>query len=360
MGKAAALRGEKALMAPTGEYHDNIESARLSNIADNMSRAKQHDFFDRFDWAEGLARHCFKARGLKLIKASWYDAHCWLPLMESAHGKSRAESLAHYYNFTFSPVFTGANEKIIRLALLESAARTAAQHCERLCLSPIADEYGMASLTQKAFERAGWLVIKEACDVNHVLPVNGRSFDEYWQSRPGQLRSTVKRKGAKGAVELRIDTQFNEDAWAAYQSIYAKSWKPEEGSYEFLKEIAMQESDAGALRLGLAFIDGVPVAAQFWTSENGVALIHKLAHDEDYIKFSAGTLLSHALFRHVIDEDGVGLVDFGTGNDRYKADWMEEVRPRYRLICYRPLAVKNWPSLAKRGLMKLAGRSSDV
>ncbi len=51
---------------------------------------------------------------------------------------------------------------------------------------------------------------------------------------------------------------------------------------------------------------------------------------------SAGTTLTAALFAHVIDRDRVELVDFGTGDDPYKRDWMEQVRPRYRLACWSP------------------------
>ena len=73
------------------------------------------------------------------------------------------------------------------------------------------------------------------------------------------------------------------------------------------------------MRIGLAYIDGQPVAAQFWTVENGTALIHKLAHDERHLAFSPGTLLSAALFQHVIDIDKVDEIDFGTGSERVQA-----------------------------------------
>jgi len=43
----------------------------------------------------------------------------------------------------------------------------------------------------------------------------------------------------------------------------------------------------------------------------------------------------------------VHTVDFGTGNDPYKRDWMEAQRPRYALQFYRPAAVGHWPALAR-------------
>ena len=84
--------------------------------------------------------------------------------------------------------------------------------------------------------------------------------------------------------------------------------------------------------------------------ENGTAYIHKLAHLESAKLISPGTTLSAALFEHVIDRDKVALVDFGTGSDRYKADWMEEIRPRYRLDALDPAQPSAWLPLAKRQL----------
>ena len=83
------------------------------------------------------------------------------------------------------------------------------------------------------------------CDENHYLQLNGRSFDEYWESRPGQLKNTVKRKGKKGVVSTRIETEFSENSWRDYEKVYARSWKPHEGNPDFLKQLAQQESLAG-------------------------------------------------------------------------------------------------------------------
>ena len=41
-------------------------------------------------------------------------------------------------------------------------------------------------------------------------------------------------------------------------------------------------------------------------------------------------------------------MDFGTGSDAYKRDWMEEVRPRYMLDALDPRQPAAWIPLAKR------------
>ena len=69
-----------------------------------------------------------------------------------------------------------------------------------------------------------------------------------------------------------------------------------------------------------------------------------------------GLLRLAALMEQVIDHDKVAHVDFGTGNDRYKADWMEQVRPRYALTCLRPGNPRHWPELARWTIAKLVSR----
>ena len=125
----------------------------------------------------------------------------------------------------------------------------------------------------------------------------------------------------------------------------------------FLRALAEQEGAAGTLRLGIARHQGRPVASQLWLVENGVATIHKLAYAEDAKQLSPGTVLSMAMFRHVLDVDKVEAVDFGLGDDPYKADWMAERRPVYRLEAYNIFTLSGLIGLARAGAAKLVRRS---
>lgn len=327
------------------EYHDNFPAAQAAATG-ALDREVQAKLFDRLDWLESLHRVALRTHAPALLHACSGKAQGWLPLMRAGNGHLAA--LANWYNFTWAPVFAHADSEVERLALLRGLARLAARHARRLTLAPLPDEDGSASMVQAAFAASGWAVFCAPCDHNHILDIKGRSFDAYWAGRPSRLRNTVKRKGKTGIVTLRIERAYSAESWHDYERVYARSWKPEEGSPEFLRQLAERESAAGALRLGLAYIDGQPVAAQFWTVENGSALIHKLAHDERHMQASPGTLLTAALFQHVIDVDQARLIDFGTGNDAYKSEWMEEVRTRYRIECFRPNHPLNWPHIALR------------
>ncbi len=332
-----------------GEYHDNFLTAQASACG-NLDRDAQKSLFDRLDWLDSLHRMALRDQSPLLLRASEGKNDLWIALMRIAPGYYSA--LANWYNFTWRPIFGGDYDEVTRLALLRDIAMRARGHARRITLSPVPDEDGSASLLATAFEQSGWTVRMTQCDVNHYLRLNGRSFDEYWQSRHGQLRATVKRKAKKDVVSVRIETDFTPESWHDYERIYARSWKPHEGSPDFLRQLAEQEAAAGCLRLGLAYIDGQPVAAQFWTVENGVALIHKLAHDERHLNASPGTLLSAALFQHVIDVDKVAEIDFGTGDDPYKKIWMDEIRPRYKLELLWPNHVANWPRILYHRLFR--------
>lgn len=77
-----------------------------------------------------------------------------------------------------------------------------------------------------------------------------------------------------------------------------------------------------------------PIAVQLWFVNGRTAYIYKLAYDEDYSVYSAGTLLSAELFDYVIAKDKVTKIDFLTGDDNYKKDWMSASQKLYGLqVC---------------------------
>ncbi|MDE8653543.1 GNAT family N-acetyltransferase [Novosphingobium album (ex Liu et al. 2023)] len=331
------------------EYHADLKEVQSdAGLAALLSSDAQAAPFDRLAWWQGLAEHC----GLAPMIAVARDGadYAVLPLT-GADGHLGA--LSNWYSFRFRPVASpGADAG----ALLAGIAADLGTRAHRVTLSGLPDEDGTATLVETAFRKAGWLVAREVCDANHMLDVAGRDYATYLAARPGKLRTTLKRKAGKVATEVL--TRFDADAWDAYEAIYRESWKPEEGSPDFLRAFAQAEGAAGRLRLGVAHAKdeetGEAIAAQMWTVEGGTAFIHKLAHRESARPLSPGSVLSAALFRHVIDGDKVSLVDFGTGDDPYKRDWMEAVRPRYRLDMFRPLSPRNWLIFAKIGLRRLA------
>jgi hypothetical protein len=329
-------------------YHDDLKEVQGdAALASLLSAPAAQGPFDRLSWWQGLVEECDFFPVIAVARDG--ETRAALPMFRV---KRRLDSLANWYNFTVRPIVSPGAD---RPALLKAMAEDLVGEAPHIILSALPDDNDETDALAAAFRSAGWLVFRESCDINHYLPINGRSYAEYMEARPGPLRTTLKRKASK--VTVSIETHFSPDSWHAYEEIYANSWKPAEGSPPFLRRFAEEEGAAGRIRLGLAFAEGKPVAAQFWTVENGIAYIHKLAHLEEAKPLSPGTTLSAALFEHVIDRDKVSLVDFGTGDNPYKRDWMEAQRLRYRLEMFRPAWPENWLPIAKAIYRQLAGRA---
>lgn len=350
--------GDSALWVK-GEYFDDFDAVEAA-ARGSLDRTAQPVLFNRLEWFRRTWAHCPPGIRPLVARAVSEKAQCWLFLARQQDGSLTA--LASWYTLAFRPVFSGVADDALRLRLLTAIAKRVrgTLKVKRLALSPVPVEDGSAALLATAFRRAGWKVVRSSATVNWIADTPEISFARYWSARPGELRNTVARKLAKAQIDFNVHTTFDAVTWKSYEVIYKESWKPDEGSADFLRAMAAHEAAAGTLRLGIAKLDGRPVAAQIWTVENGSAIIHKLAYVEDAAEHSPGTLLSAAMFEHVLDKDGVSLIDYGTGNDGYKANWMDRARPLEHLEMYNPRTIGGWVGWARATLGNLVrGRSVD-
>ena len=154
------------------------------------------------------------------------------------------------------------------------------------------------------------------------------------------MRNTLQRKRRKLEREHECSIHIIQDESGLgrfitdYEAVYQRSWKSEESHPAFIRAIMHRFASKGWLRLGLLYVDGAPVAAQLWFVKDGVASIYKLSYDEQFANYSVGTILTAAMMRHVIDVDRVRVVDFLTGDDAYKREWMSHSQERYRIRIY--------------------------
>jgi CelD/BcsL family acetyltransferase involved in cellulose biosynthesis len=319
---------------------------------DGLDDAAQPCLFNRLEWFRRTWRHCAPGREPLVVRASDGGAAAWLFLVKQ--DGMRATGLASWYTLSYRPVFAGNTDAETQMRLLSAIAARLHGEVARVSLDNVPPD--SATQITDAFGQAGWRSFVADSHANWTHDVHGQSFADYWAARPGQLRSTVKRKGAKSPLAIAIRHDFDSGSWAAYADVYANSWKPEEGSLSFLRAMAESKGSTGRLRLGVATLDGRAVAAQLWTVEAGTAIIHKLAHRTGLDALSPGTLLTRAMFEHVIDREHVDRIDFGTGDDRYKADWMTTRTMLQRLDLYDLRSVRGAMGAATRLAARALGR----
>ncbi|MBA38284.1 MULTISPECIES: GNAT family N-acetyltransferase [Sphingobium] len=331
------------------EYHSFADVRRA--LGHRPGALDDVRLFDRLDWMESLHRHCFADVPLRVIHATQGQSDAWLFLLAPTRG--RLEALANYYSFAFAPVVTGAPDPAARRAMLQAMGRHLRSSSARMSFYPLED----CAELRWALGRAGWWTVRRTMGGRHLLSLDGRDFATYWRARPGRLRNLVRRKGRGDPFTLTIHDRMTPDLWDDYVAVQARSWKSvePEGGLDFLRDLAERESAAGTLRLGFARQGGQAVATQLWTIDRGVALIHKLAHDKAFDTRSPGTLLSHAMFRHAIDQDRVTMIDYGTGDNGYKTDWMERRIPLTRVDAFNPRAVNQWPAAVRAMISALVG-----
>lgn len=321
-------------------------------------------FDQTLGWNELLARHALEAgEGVRILSAH-RGAECvgLLPLKSGARegmfGLKPVRALANYYCSLYSPILASdADRGEVLRELLTAVPRLGADVFDLNPLVDVADAAGGegaradargnvdARSVSTALAQLGWRAERYFRFGNWYLEVGGRTFAEYFASLASQLRNTVTRKEKKLrqqpglSIAIAQTPQEAEAALAGYQQIYAASWKKPEPHPHFVPELVRFLARRGWLRLGLVQVGGEPVAAQIWACKDRVVSIFKLAYDERFAQLSAGSVLTTHLMRHVIDVDRARIVDYLTGDDAYKRDWMSHRRER---VGIRALSHKSW------------------
>jgi hypothetical protein len=261
-----------------------------------------------------------------------------LPLLRQ-DGKTGRDfaSLSSYY----SPVYTSLDNVPLSIADAEAFAVWLRSHKARsLQLKPMLGGPLLDTL-QDGLRKHGFLCGTFEVSTNHYLPVPaGMDWASYLAQRPGRLRNTYKRCLAKLGRETGFRIEICQtlaelpQALAAFEEVYGRSWKEPEPYPDFMPKLCHAMAAAGWLRLGVLYLHGAPVAVQLWFVKDTTASIYKLAYDASHARWGVGTVLTAAMFEHALDRDAVHEIDFLTGDDGYKSEWMTCARPLLGLIAY--------------------------
>ena len=264
-----------------------------------------------------------------------------LPLIKSAG--NTLNSLKHRYTTHYSLLLADPEHDQDQQQILVCLVQGLSQlPFKALLLEPIADNDSRIVGMQEILTKTGYRCERLFRLYNWIYRVQGQSFEEYMAARPAGLRNTISRKKRKldreHGYEIRLFTGAEVPlAMSDYYAVYTASWKANEQYVNFLDGIVKGFSWPGWSRLAILYVKGKPIAAQLWFVLSGKASIFRLAYDEAWKPYSPGSILTSFLMEYVIDTDKVEEIDFLTGNEAYKQDWMSARRERFALSCVKNL-----------------------
>jgi hypothetical protein len=256
---------------------------------------------------------------------------------------ARLSSLSNFYTITFSPVGQSPeNDWREALGALAKAIAKDAHRWDFVELRPLDPASTVYSNLVSSFKAAGMVVQPYFCFGNWYMPTENLSYEEYFKTLPSTMRNTILRKSKKlektgrSRVEILTGVDGLEEAIDAYERVYLSSWKRPEPYPHFVSGLIRTCAQKNWLRMGIIYLDKEPIAAQVWIVNADKATIYKLGHDHRYDEFSAGSILTTRLVQYVLEVDKVREIDFGSGDDPYKKNWLPQRRERWAILAMNP------------------------
>ena len=242
-------------------------------------------------------------------------------------------SLKHRYSSQYSLLLVDEEQEKVLACLARGLAQLPVR---AFLLEPVTAGDSRMQGLQHAMEATGFSTTCKFRHYNWIYRLQGQNYKDYMAARPARLRNTISRKQRKLEREHGYDIRLFSGAEVArgmadYYRVYNSSWKANEQYSDFVDDIVTAFSRQGWTRLAVLYVKGQPVAAQLWFVLHGRAHIFRLAYDEAWKAYSIGSILTRYLMEYVIDSDKVNEIDFLTGNDAYKQDWMSQRRECYAL-----------------------------
>ncbi len=259
-------------------------------------------------------------------------------------------SVAHLENFTVMSLFFGAVAKEHRLlvltALFQALRDQTALKVDVLRLWPVETGSELDKFVGQALLNSGFWVQCYDNSFNRFEDTKGLSFEAYFAGRSSNHRYNVRRRqrNLEKAGKVEVDIYSGDASQMELQRGIegyilgtVESWQSSSSmvSRQMLSMIRLA-AQSGCVRLGVIKLDGRCIAGQFWLVSSGIAHCMRLAYHADYKKLAPGVVLTSHMLAHVLDEDHVGEIDFGLGEDDYKEKWMKNSRDYSGFMVFNP------------------------
>jgi hypothetical protein len=302
-----------------------------------FTQAEKDSLFFSRHWFENLTTTALEDNQNLLLVCVVDDNNVLAILPLISNKNKQWTSLHHLYTSLFTLLLAENNQQEIINCLAKGLSQLP---FDNLKLEPIAKDDKNLNQLQQAQESTGLSCTRYARFHNWFHPLQGQTFADYMAARPSKVRNTIARKQRKlkreHGYEIRLHTGNDvPQAMSDFHTVYEASWKANEPFEDVIEGFINRFSKSSWTRLAILYVNDQPIAAQIWFVVHKKASIFKLAYDENWKQYSPGSILTQYLMETVIETDKVEEIDYLTGNDHYKKDWMTQRRQRWRMVCMR-------------------------
>ncbi len=328
--------------------YENLKSLP-EKIQAHWQHGQERAFDSSFEWYKWLIASALKPESSPLLIAVEKEGSCIiLPLqIYYSNGQKYLSALTTVYSHDFAPIpiFTSNSNELSTKDYTADLVREGIifaikNHLPTIVdLNPIDKNSPWFEPLISGIRKSGMITDTYFRFGNWLNPYIS-TIENYKTTLPSQLKNTIKRKQSKlnrehvWEVKIYAKIQDIESPYQEYKHLYQLRWKKEEGNNNFVDKIIVDLAEKGDLRLGILYIDTKPVAAQIWFNSNKTASIFKLAYDEKYKQFSPGTLLTYDMIEYSITHDHITKLDFLSGDDDYKKQWMSQRDEKWGIIAF--------------------------
>ncbi|HWB09041.1 MAG TPA: GNAT family N-acetyltransferase [Pirellulales bacterium] len=310
-------------------------------------------YFQSLDWLESYWRHYGQNQKLRvLVVRSGSDTVGILPLVVRSEPTRLGEARVLTYPLDHWGVFYGpiGRQPAATLTAGLQYIRSRPRDWDLLSLRWVPRDGHDRGRTQRAMRFVGWQPVEEVEQLAPAVDLGG-SWDEYWSSRDGRLRSNVARSERRLAEQGRLEYVRYRPSGAAYGDadprwdLYEACLRVARNTWQagaatgntlshakvepFLRDAHAAAAHAGGLDLNLLFVAGRPAAFAYNYHYCGQVSGLRMGYDPAVSRHGSGTVLLKRMLQDSFDR-GDRTFDLGPASFDWKKPWQTSVETSCR------------------------------
>ena len=176
----------------------------------------------------------------------------------------------------------------------------------------------------------------------YAIKLTGKNFDNFLKARSSKYNSIRSMKSSEKKLKLLGNLSFIDVSMADMDMIFGlhdKRWQrkldtsgfSEPKNRQFFKELASSTDPHLKTHVTALHLNKRLLAYEYGFECNGRNLLYQIAHDDDFNIFGPGKLIIKEKIRSGFS-DGISILDFSIGYERYKTEWSDNLFNVNRVI----------------------------